>query len=112
MLEKLIIAGAIALVASAYPAYKVYKEASIPMYQNQITKTEREIAKIRLTEHDPAKRYVKVARLENKIVKLQQKIKDRKQVLELKAQWLYEDRLRELDRKKVYIDSTFKFDPK
>ncbi len=112
MLEKLIIAGSIALVMSIYPAVKIYKGASIPMYQTQITKYERKIQEIKITEQDPATRYVKISRLEGKIVKLREKIAERAKVQQLRAKWQYEDEMRRLSRKNVYVDSTMKFEVK
>lgn len=112
MLEKLIIAGSIALVMSIYPAVKIYKGASIPMYQTQITKYERKIQEIKITEQDPATRYVKISRLEGKIVKLREKIAERAKVQSMRAKWQYEDEMRRLSRKNVYVDSTMKFEVK
>lgn len=112
MLEKLIIAGSIALVMSIYPAVKVYKGASIPMYQTKITKLERKIQEVKVTEQDPADRYVKIARLEGKIVKLREKISERAKIQKLRAQWEYQDEMIRLNRKTVYVDSTLKFEPK
>lgn len=112
MLEKLIIAGSIALVLSIYPAIKVYKGASIPMYQTKISKLEREIAEVKILEQDPATRYVKIARLEGKIVKLREKISERTKIQKLRAQWEYQDEMRRLSRKNVFIDTTMKFEVK
>lgn len=112
MLEKLIIAGTVALVLSVYPAIKIYKNASIPMYQNKITSLEHKIEEVKILEQDPATRYVKIARLEAKIVKLREKISERAKIQKLKAKWEYEDEIRRLSRKTVYIDSTMKFEVK
>jgi len=112
MLEKLIIAGSIALVMSVYPAIKIYKGASIPMYQTKITKLEHKIQEVKVTEQDPAERYVKIARLEGKIVKLREKISERAKIQKLRAKWEYEDEMRRLSRKNVYLDSTMKFEIK
>jgi hypothetical protein len=112
MLEKLIIAATIALALSVYPAIKIYKGASIPMYQTKITKFEREIQEIKVIEQDPATRFVKIAKLEAKIVKLREKIAERSKVQKLRAQWQYQDEMIRLNRKTVYIDSTIKLDPK
>ena len=112
MLEKLIIAGSIALALSIYPAIKIYKGASIPMYQTKISKLEREIAEVKIIEQDPATRYVKISRLEAKIVRLREKIAERAKLQKLKAQWEYQDEMRRLSRKNVYIDSTMKFELK
>lgn len=112
MLEKLIIAGSIALVLSIYPAVKVYKGASIPMYQTRILKLERDIEVIKITEQDPATRYVKISKLEGKIVKLREKIAERAKVQQLKAKWEYQDEMQRLSRKNVYYDTTMKFQPK
>jgi TolA-binding protein len=112
MLEKLIIAATIALALSVYPAIKIYKGASIPMYQTKITKYERQIQEIKVIEQDPATRFVKIAKLEAKIVKLREKIAERSKVQKLRAQWQYQDEMIRLNRKTVYIDSTIKLDPK
>ena len=112
MLEKLIIAGSIALALSIYPAVKVYKGASIPMYQTKITKLERKIQEVKVLEQDPATRYVKISRLEAKIVKLREKIAERAKIQKMRAQWEYQDEMIRLNRKTVYVDSTLKLDPK
>lgn len=112
MLEKLIIAGSIALALSIYPSIKIYQNASIPMYQNKITKLERDIEVIKITEQDPATRYVKISKLEGKIVKIREKIAERSKVQQLKAKWEYQDNLQRLNRKTVYMDTTMKFQPK
>ena len=112
MLEKLIIAGSIALTMSIYPAIKIYKGASIPMYQTKITKLERQIQEVKITEQDPADRYVKIARLEAKIVKLREKISERAKIQQMRAKWEYEDEMRRLSRKNVYLDTTMKFEVK
>lgn len=112
MLEKLIIAGSIALALSIYPSIKIYQNASIPMYQNKILKLERDIEVIKITEQDPATRYVKITKLEGKIVKIREKIAERAKVQQLKAKWEYQDNLQRLNRKTVYMDTTMKFQPK
>ena len=112
MLEKLIIAGTIALALSVYPAIKIYKGASVPMYQTRITNYERKIQEIKIVEQDPATRYVKISRLEGKIVKLREKIAERAKVKALRAKWEYQDELLQLKRKQVYIDSTLKIELK
>ena len=112
MLEKLIIAGSIALALSVYPAIKIYKGASVPMYQNKITSYERKIQEIKVIEQDPATRYVKIAKLEAKIVKLREKISERSKVQKLRAQWEYQDEMIRLNRKTVYVDSSLRLDPK
>lgn len=112
MLEKLIIAGSIALVMSVYPAIKIYKGASVPMYQTKITRLEREIQEIKVTEQDPATRYVKVSRLEGKIVKLREKIAERAKIKKLRAQWEYQDELLRISRKTVLVDTSMKFEVK
>ena len=112
MLEKLIIAGSIALAVSIYPAIKIYKGASIPLYQTKITKLERQIQEVKVTEQDPADRYVKIARLEAKIVKLREKISERAKIQQMRAKWEYEDEMRRLSRKNVYLDTTMKFEVK
>lgn len=112
MLEKLIIAGSIALALSVYPAIKIYKGASIPMYQTRITKYERQIQEIKIVEQDPATRYVKIARLEGKIVKLREKISERAKIQRLRAKWEYQDELLRLKRKHVFVDSTLKIELK
>jgi hypothetical protein len=112
MLQKLIIAASIALVLSVYPAIKIYKGASIPMYQTKITKYERQIQEIKVIEQDPATRFVKIAKLEAKIVKLREKIAERSKVQKLRAQWQYQDEMIRLNRKTVYVDSTLKLEPK
>lgn len=112
MLEKLIIAGSIALVLSIYPAIKIYKGAAIPMYQTKITKLERDIQEIKVIEQDPATRFVKISKLEAKIVKLREKIAERSKIQKLRAQWDYQDEMIRLNRKTVYVDSTLKLEPK
>lgn len=112
MLEKLIIAGTIALALSVYPAIRIYKGASVPMYQTKITNYERKIQEIKIVEQDPAIRYVKIARLEGKIVKLREKIAERAKVKALRAKWDYQDELLRLNRKRVFMDSTLKIELK
>jgi hypothetical protein len=48
MLEKLIIAGSIALVMSVYPAIKIYNGAKIPMYQTRISKLEHDLEIVKI----------------------------------------------------------------
>jgi hypothetical protein len=112
MLEKLIIAGSIALALSVYPAIKIYKGAAIPMYQTRITNYEHKIQEIKILEQDPATRYVKISRLEGKIVKLREKIAERAKVKALRAKWEYQDEMLQLKRKQVYVDSTLKIELK
>lgn len=112
MLEKLIIAGSIAVALSIYPAIKIYKGASIPMYQTRITALERKIQEVKVLEQDPATRYVKISKLEAKIVKLREKIAERAKIQKMRAQWEYQDEMIRLNRKTVYIDSTMKLEPK
>lgn len=112
MLEKLIIAGSIAVALSVYPAIKIYKGASVPMYQTKITKFERQIQEIKIVEQDPATRYVKIARLEGKIVKLREKIAERAKIQRLRARWEYQDELLRLKRKHVFVDSSIKIELK
>ena len=80
MLEKLIIAGSIALAASIYPAIKIYQGAKIPMYQTRISNLEHKLEVIKVTESDPAARYVKISKVEGKIFKLRGKIKERQKI--------------------------------
>ena len=112
MLEKLIIAGSIAVALSIYPAIKIYKGASIPMYQTRITALERKIQEVKVLEQDPATRYVKISKYEAKIVKLREKIAERAKIQKMRAQWEYQDEMIRLNRKTVYIDSTMKLEPK
>lgn len=112
MLEKLIIAGSIALVMSAYPAYRIYEGAKIPMYQTRISNLERKLEIVKLTEQDPAARYVKISKIEGKIFKLRDKIKARQKIKALEAKWDYQDEMLKLKRAQVAIDSTIKIDPK
>jgi hypothetical protein len=112
MLEKLIIAGSIALALSVYPAIKIYKGASVPMYQTRITNYERKIQEIKILEQDPATRYVKITRLEGKIVKLREKIAERAKIQKLRAKWEYQDELLRLKRKHVVVDSSIKIELK
>lgn len=112
MLEKLIIAGSIALVMSAYPAYRIYEGAKIPLYQNRISNLEHKLELIKLTEQDPAARYVKISKVEGKIFKLRGKIKARQKIKALEAKWDYQDEMLKLKRAQVAIDSTIKLDPK
>lgn len=108
MLEKLIIAGSIALVMSVYPAVKIYQGAKIPMYQSKITKLEHQMAIVKLTEGDPAARYVKLSKLEGKILKLRSKIAAREQIKRMEAKWEYEESLLKLKRAQVAVDSSIK----
>ena len=112
MLEKLIIAGSIALALSIYPAIKVYQGARIPMYQTRITNLEHKLEIVKLTEEDPADRYVKISKIEGKIFKLRAKIKARQKIKALEAKWDYQEELLQLKRSQVAIDSTIKIDPK
>ena len=112
MLEKLIIAGSIALALSVYPAIKIYKGASVPMYQTRSTNYERKIQEIKSLEQDPATRYVKITRLEGKIVKLREKIAERAKIQKLRARWEYQDELLRLKRKHVVVDSGIKIELK
>jgi hypothetical protein len=112
MLEKLIIVGSIALVASIYPGIKIYQGASIPMYQAKVTKFERKIAEIKVLEQDPAIRYVKISKFESKIVRLREKIAERSKVQQMRAKWEYQDELIKLKRKQVFLDSTLVLMPK
>jgi len=112
MLEKLIIAGSIALVMGTYPAIKIYQGAKIPMYQNKITSLEHKIAIVKLTEQDPATRYVKLSKLEGKILKLRGKIAAREQIKRMEAKWEYEESLLKLKRAQVAVDSSIKIEKK
>lgn len=112
MLEKLIIAGSIALVMSIYPAVKIYQGARIPMYQTRISSLEHKVEIVKLTETDPAVRYVKLSRLEGKILKLRTKIKNRQKIKALEAKWEYQNELLQLKRAQVSVDSTIKIEPK
>ncbi len=112
MLEKLIIAGSIALAASIYPAYRIYEGAKIPMYQSRISHLEHQMEIIKLSETDPAKRYVKLSKIEGKIFKVRAKIKARQKIKALEAKWDYQDEMLKLKRSQVSIDSTIKIDPK
>jgi hypothetical protein len=112
MLEKLIIAGSIALVMSIYPAYKIYQGAKIPMYQTRITNLEHKMEVAKLVETDPAARYVKISKLEGKIFKLRGKIKERQKIKAMEAKWDYQDEMLKLKRSQVVVDSTIKIDPK
>ena len=112
MLEKLIIAGTIAIAASIYPAYRIYQGAKIPMYQNRISHLEHQMEIVKLTELDPAKRYVKLSKLEGKIFKVRGKIKARQKIKALEAKWDYQEEMLKIKREQVSIDSTIKIDPK
>jgi predicted RNase H-like nuclease (RuvC/YqgF family) len=112
MLEKLIIAGSIALVASIYPAIKIYQGAKIPMYQTRISNLEHKLEVIKVTESDPAARYVKISKVEGKIFKLRGKIKERQKIKAMEAKWEYQDEMLKLKRSQVSIDSTIKLEPK
>ena len=112
MLEKLIIAGSIAIVMSIYPAYKIYQGAKIPMYQTRISNLEHKLEIVKLTEEDPASRYVKISKIEGKIFKLRGKIKERQKIKAMEAKWDYQDEMLKLKRSQVSIDSTIKIDPK
>jgi predicted RNase H-like nuclease (RuvC/YqgF family) len=112
MLEKLIIAGSIALAASIYPAIKIYQGAKIPMYQTRISNLEHKLEVIKVTESDPAARYVKISKVEGKIFKLRGKIKERQKIKAMEAKWEYQDEMLKLKRSQVSIDSTIKLEPK
>ena len=112
MLEKLIIAGSIALVMSIYPAYKIYQGAKIPMYQTRISNLEHKLEIVKVTEEDPASRYVKISKIEGKIFKLRGKIKARQKIKAMEAKWNYQEEMLKLKRSQVAIDSTIKLDPK
>ena len=112
MLEKLIIAGSIAIVMSIYPAYKIYQGAKIPMYQTRISNLEHKMEVVKLVETDPAARYVKISKLEGKIFKLRGKIKNRQKVKAMEAKWEYQEEMLKLKRSQVSIDSTLKLEPK
>lgn len=112
MLEKLIIAGSIALAASIYPAIKIYQGAKIPMYQTRISNLEHKLEVIKITESDPAARYVKISKVEGKIFKLRGKIKERQKIKAMEAKWEYQDEMLKLKRSQVSIDSTIKLEPK
>lgn len=112
MLEKLIIAGSIALVLSVYPAVKIYQGARIPLYQTRISSLEHDLEIVKLTEQDPAKRYVKISRIEGKIFKLRGKIKNRQKIKAMEAKWEYQEQLLKLKRSQVSIDSTIKLEIK
>lgn len=112
MLEKLIIAGSIALVLSVYPAVKIYQGARIPLYQTRISSLEHDLEIVKLTEQDPAKRYVKISRIEGKIFKLRGKIKNRQKIKAMEAKWEYQEQLLKLKRSQVSIDSTIKLEVK
>ena len=112
MLEKLIIAGSIALITSAYPAYRIYQGAKIPMYQTRISNLEHKLEIIKVTESDPAARYVKISKVEGKIFKLRGKIKERQKIKAMEAKWDYQEEMLKLKRSQVAVDSTIKLDPK
>jgi predicted RNase H-like nuclease (RuvC/YqgF family) len=112
MLEKLIIAGSIALITSAYPAYRIYQGAKIPMYQTRISNLEHKLEIIKVTESDPAARYVKISKVEGKIFKLRGKIKQRQKIKAMEAKWDYQEEMLKLKRSQVAVDSTIKLDPK
>lgn len=112
MLEKLIIAGTIALLTSAYPAYRIYQGAKIPMYQTRISNLEHKLEIIKITESDPAARYVKISKVEGKIFKLRGKIKERQKIKAMEAKWDYQEEMLKLKRSQVAVDSTIKLDPK
>jgi predicted RNase H-like nuclease (RuvC/YqgF family) len=112
MLEKLIIAGSIAIVMSIYPAYRIYQGAKIPMYQTRISNLEHKLEIIKVTESDPAARYVKISKVEGKIFKLRGKIKERQKIKAMEAKWDYQEEMLKLKRSQVVVDSTIKLDPK
>ena len=112
MLEKLIIAASIALITSAYPAYRIYQGAKIPMYQTRITKLEHKMEVVKLVETDPAARFVKISKLEGRIFKLRGKIKERQKIKAMEAKWDYQEEMLKLKRSQVAVDSTIKIDPK
>ena len=102
MLEKLIIYASIAAALSVYPALKLRKATALTRYQDRVSSL----------EQDPAERFVKIGRIEAKIVKVREKADETMKVLKLDAKWEYQKDLLKLKRKQVYIDSTIVLDPK
>jgi uncharacterized protein YwgA len=112
MLEKLIIYASIAAALSVYPALKLRKATALTRYQDRVSTLEHKIDVIKITEQDPAKRFVKIGKIEAKIVKVREKADETMKVLKLDAKWEYQKDLLKLKRKQVYIDSTIVLDPK
>jgi uncharacterized protein YwgA len=112
MLEKLVIYAGIALALSVYPALKLRKATALTRYQDRVSSLEHKIDVIKITEQDPAERFVKIGRIEAKIVKVREKADETMKVLKLDAKWEYQKDLLKLKRKQVYIDSTIVLDPK
>jgi uncharacterized protein YwgA len=112
MLEKIAIYAGIAVMLSIYPAIKLKKVNSLSRYQDRVSKLEHQIDEIKITEQDPAKRFVKIGKVEAKIVKVREKADETMKVLKLRAKWDYQKDLIKLKRKQVYIDSTIILEPK
>jgi uncharacterized protein YwgA len=112
MLEKLIIYGSIAVALSIYPAIKLRKATALNRYQDRISVLEYKIDVIKITEEDPAKKFVKIDKIKAKIAKVKEKADKRMKVLNLDAKWEYKKDLLKLKRKQVYIDSTIVLDRK
>ena len=112
MLEKIAIYVGIAAMLSVYPAIKLKKVNSLSRYQDKVSKLEREIDEIKIIEQDPAKRFVKIGKVEAKIVKVREKADETMKILKLRAKWEYQKDLIKLKRKQVYLDSTVVLQPK
>lgn len=112
MLEKIAIYVGIAAMLSIYPAIKLKKVNALSRYQDRVSVLERQIDELKITEQDPAKRFVKIGKIEAKIVKVREKADETMKVLKLRAKWDYQKDLIKLKRKQVYIDSTIILEPK
>jgi hypothetical protein len=80
MLEKLIIYGSIAVALSIYPAIKLRKATALNRYQDRISVLEHKIDVIKITEEDPAKKFVKIDKIKAKITKVKEKADKRMKV--------------------------------
>lgn len=106
MLEKIAIYAGIAIMLSVYPTIKIRKANALSRYQDRVSVLEHKIDEIKIIEQDPATRFVKIGKIEAKIVKVREKADETMKVLKLRAKWDYQKDLIKLKRKQVYLDST------
>ena len=64
MLEKIAIYAGIAIMLSVYPAIKIRKANALSRYQDRVSRLEHQIDEIKITEQDPATRFVKIGKVE------------------------------------------------
>ena len=112
MLEKIAIYAGIAIMLSVYPAVKLRKANALSRYQNRVSVLEHRIDEIKIIEQDPATRFVKIGKIEAKIVKVREKADETMKVLKLRAKWDYQKDLiktlqtkyRSAQRRSIYIE--------